>query len=624
MYEYRPFDMRPFLHYLIRIFTLLFFAIAITNTTKVLAQDHATQLALARQFILSNEHSKAIPIFDQLYQKAPFDKSLYNEYLNALLATKNYTQAHVLLTSMKRIRPKDFTVMADEAYVFDLEGKKKEAKILWDQVLDGAARDPYQLNLVAASLKNRSLNDKAIELYEGARKKMLNPKMYAQELALLYLAKGDKSKALAASLDNVDQQTQVSDDLKSTLAAIIDSDAKLSSQLDKELKKRLSETPSNNLMELLVWQSLNSNNPEQAIIEIEKLDILNTSNGYLLLQLAYMLFQNGNQSEALSALHKAEGLNKSQSLSKEILSYKTLIMQQILDTKKPVDIAMAKNLKQVYESLFDKFPAYSTAHFYLNYVRLRALSLHELDTAIVLLKEFIAIPQLRKDVRGKATIDLGDYYLMQGEQWESTLYYAQVDKANKEDAMGELAKFKNAQLSYFFGDFEWAQQQLKILKAASSDMIANDALYLSVLITENMPMDSNYTPLKRFAHADLLLHQNKTAEAKIILDSLLQHFPETALKDDLLMLQAKIAIDEGQYKDAVGCLELIYAQHKDDVLADDALLKLAQLNEDVFNNKVAAIKYYELIITEFPGSTYVQLARQKYALLQNAVKTKVQ
>src|SRR5690606_27702483 len=113
----------------------------------------------------------------------------------------------------------------------------------------------------------------------------------------------------------------------------------------------------------------------------------------------------------------------------------------------------------------------------------------------------------------------------------------QVDKMYKQDMLGEEARFRNAKLAYYRGDFQWAQTQLTVLKSSTTELIANDALYLSVLITENTPPDSNITPLLRFAHADLLLFQNKTKEADLLLDSIATTFPENPLQDDILMLR---------------------------------------------------------------------------------------
>src|SRR5690606_25809785 len=158
-------------------------------------------------------------------------------------------------------------------------------------------------------------------------------------------------------------------------------------------------------------------------------------------------------------------------------------------------------------------------------------------------------------------LQLGDYFVLQGKVWDASLTYSQVDKAFKEDMLGEEARFRNAKLAYYRGDFEWAQGQLSVLKASTSELIANDALYLSVLITENIPPDSNLVPLQKFAYADLLLFQNKDKEAEKLLDSVSQAYPKHPLNDDILLLRAKMAVKHRAYNDALTYLKEIYEKY---------------------------------------------------------------
>ncbi|HMT36205.1 MAG TPA: tetratricopeptide repeat protein, partial [Chitinophagaceae bacterium] len=177
--------------------------------------------------------------------------------------------------------------------------------------------------------------------------------------------------------------------------------------------------------------------------------------------------------------------------------------------------------------------------------------------------------------------------------------------------------YKNAKLSYYTGDFVWAQGQLDVLKASTSELIANDALNLSVLITENNPIaDSNTTPLLMFAHADLLAFQNKDEEALTTLDSIELIYPKHPLQDDILMERARIAMKKQDYSEAALQLQKITTQYADDVLADDALYHLAFINENYFSNKDEAKRLYEQLIIKYPGSTFINEARKRFRALR--------
>lgn len=222
-------------------------------------------------------------------------------------------------------------------------------------------------------------------------------------------------------------------------------------------------------------------------------------------------------------------------------------------------------------------------------------------------------------LNGQCKLQLGDYMILDGDVWESSLLYSQVDKAFREDVLGEEARFRNAKLAYYRGDFDWAQGQLTVLKASTAELIANDALYLSILITENLAEDSNFTPLKRFAYADLLLFQNKDKEADALLDSIVTNYPQHPLFDDILLQKAKLAQKHREYGKAIEYLVTIHAKHGKDVLGDDAVFRMADIYERYMNKPDDAKKYYEMLIMEYGGSTFVQIARNRLTALQAGV-----
>src|SRR5690606_20043101 len=154
--------------------------------------------------------------------------------------------------------------------------------------------------------------------------------------------------------------------------------------------------------------------------------------------------------------------------------------------------------------------------------------------------------------------------------------YSQVEKAFKHEPIGAEAKFKNAKVSYYSGDFSWAQAQLKVLKASTSKLIANDALELSLLITDNMGLDTTAKPMLLFAEADLLIAQRRFDEAFAKFDTLTLKFPFHKLHDNILFKKAQAMVEMYEYDDAINLLLKINASYKYDLLADDALFLIAE------------------------------------------------
>ena len=273
-------------------------------------------------------------------------------------------------------------------------------------------------------------------------------------------------------------------------------------------------------------------------------------------------------------------------------------------------------LQKAYEEFFTEFPQYYTSETVRDYAKLEARFADNPQKAVDLLQRSLKQPGVRKDIAGRMKLDLGDYQILTGKVWEASLSYSQVDKDFREDMLGEEARFRNAKLAYYRGDFNWAEGQLSVLKASTSELIANDALYLSILILENITSDSNYVPLRRFAYADLLTFQNKDTDAETLLDSIVKAFPEHPLKDDILMQKAELAKKHREYSKSLTYLKEIQEKHGDDVLGDDAVFKTAELYEQYLKQPEEAKKIYEYLIITYPGSSYVQVARNRLNELQ--------
>jgi predicted negative regulator of RcsB-dependent stress response len=191
-----------------------------------------------------------------------------------------------------------------------------------------------------------------------------------------------------------------------------------------------------------------------------------------------------------------------------------------------------------------------------------------------------------------------------------------VDYDFKNDPLGHLAKFKNAKLSYYIGEFGWAKAQLDVLKAATSKLIANDAMELSLLISDNIDMDSSYTALRYFSRADLLVYQNKIDEAVVTLDSIQTVSLWHPLHDEVLFKKGEIMLKKGDFEAADSLFAKVTEMYPDDILADNALIMRARLYDQHFRNPEKAMQLYENLMFDYPGSLFVVEARKRYRELR--------
>jgi TolA-binding protein len=278
-----------------------------------------------------------------------------------------------------------------------------------------------------------------------------------------------------------------------------------------------------------------------------------------------------------------------------------------------------KLLESDYKAFLQEFGRYySTASVIRDLSRLQAYYLNDYPSAIAGFTELIDMPRLDNQFKAQCKLELGDIYLLKGEEWDAMLLYGQVDKDFKEDPLGQEAKFRNAKLSYYLGEFEWARAQLDVLKTATTQLIANNAMELSLLIQDNT-LDSLEEPLLLFAQADLNYYQNKTAFALLLLDSIDREYPRHSLADDILFKRAEISYKQQDYAQSAKYLEQLLKEHGSDILGDNALFMLADITEKKMKDKAAAQKLYEEFLEKYPGSFFTTEVRKRYRALRGDV-----
>ena len=239
-----------------------------------------------------------------------------------------------------------------------------------------------------------------------------------------------------------------------------------------------------------------------------------------------------------------------------------------------------------------------------------AFYLQRADEGIEALEALLAENDLNNRVAAACKLTLGDIYVFQGLIWDASLLFSQIVLDFKDDPLGHEAKFRNARVSYFGGDFNWAQSQLDALKASTSKLISNDAIDLSLLITDNFNLDTLTLPMEMYARADLLRMQRKFDVARITLDSLTTAFPGHVLEDEVLMMSADMFLEQDRLDTAMTLYQEVVDLHFDDITGDDALWMLADLTHNRLGDLATAQTLYEKLLFDFPGSLHAVEARE--------------
>ena len=247
---------------------------------------------------------------------------------------------------------------------------------------------------------------------------------------------------------------------------------------------------------------------------------------------------------------------------------------------------------------------------------IQAFRLHDVEKAAGTIKEALSLSSASQEDLAECKLVYGDILVLENEIWDAILTYSQVDKAYKHDVLGHEAKFRRAKISYYQGDFNWAQAQLDVLKKSTSKLIANNAMELSLLIQDNLNLDTTTVTMEIFSRADLLIFQNKLNDAFASLDSIIIDYQGHSLIDEALYRQYQIKLKQDKQEDASELLDQIINFFSFDILADDAKFAQAQLQENYFNNLERASELYEDIISNHQDSFFLSESRKRYRALR--------
>jgi tetratricopeptide (TPR) repeat protein len=385
------------------------------------------------------------------------------------------------------------------------------------------------------------------------------------------------------------------------------------------LLKKTQQNPDEILYnELLLWHSIQQKDFPFALIQAKALDKRYGESGQRVFDLAELCVSNESLDAAMDGYKYIIKKNANNELvMRSRIELINTEFRQYKNSFSP-DKTKLVLMRQEYTLLLDELGKNPfTIPLILNLAHLQAFYLGEIEQSTELLLEAINIPKITLTDQAQCKLELADIYLFSDEQWESTLLYSQVEKSFKNEPLGHEAKFRNAKLSFYICEFDWARAQLDILKAATSKLIANDALELSLMISDNIEEDSLTDPLCMYGNADLLEFRNRDMEALAMLDSISKEYPMHSIVDNVLFKKAEINSKNGNFSEAAKYYTEIIEKYSYDLLADDATFYLAGLYENQLNDTSKAMKLYESILTQYPGSLYVVEARKQFRALRN-------
>lgn len=573
---------------------------------------------LAQQYFQDGEYEKAAELYYELTQQKPNSNSYFDRYLTSLMKLQRYDDAESTLK--KRLKKYPDEVVLYVKYGQILEEKFDDAGALkqYERAIEELPTDQYRINQLANAFIRQTKYELAIRTYEQGTELLKGKGDFSFELGSLYSRKGDVPKMIINYLKALETQPKRMQQVQTYFQRSLDEDGLMEAQ--KQLYALIQETDTKETTypEMLAWVFIQRKDYKAALRQARALDKILDEDGQRVLRIGQMSANARDYETAISAYdyiteNKSQGSVLYLDAKREGLITRRRAITDGYDYTED-DLRILETAYIEFLNEFGTNPA--SARIAIQLAELEALYLNDLDKAITILNEVIETPGVNDKIQARGKIALADYYLMQGEVWESTLLYSQVDKQFKEDILGHEARFRNARLSYFRGDFEWAQSQFDVLKASTSRLIANDALDLSVFIMDNLGLDTSATALQTYADAELLVFQNRYDEAFTKLDSLKENFPGHDLEDDIVYLKANIYKRLRRYDEAATAYQYILDNYAESIRLDNSLWALAGLYENQLNDRAKAQELYESLFIDYSGSILAVEARKKYRELR--------
>ena len=584
-----------------------------------------------------NDFSRAAILLEDIVEANPKDELSYRRYLQCLIKTNQQEKAIKFIKKKIKKSPSPIVYVVDECWVnttfpdgpnkqkFTLRAEELKALIIEQLTVHAMEQMGQQHFAIALRFEQNELKNYAIEVLQSADQILGEeyPEI-SNKLAELYMETGNREKGLqryvmlmlsGVPFESMKQvfETQLTDSIDYVV-------------LQRLLLKQIEQNPEvTAFSEGLKWTFVKQGNWHAAFLYTRSIDKRLKENGERVFELGELCQSNGDYNVALQCFQYCIGLketffNPALAQAKWIdVTYDITMkgrprVEDVIQLQKQM-LAFEQNYGPQEASLFN---ALKYAQLLIRYDSLFAVTqesgkISGSQQAINLLERYIdPTTHLRKISLAKVKMTLGDVLLSRGDVWTSELLYAQVEKDFTEEEMGQFAKFKRAELSFFRGDFDWASMQLEVLKSATTQLISNDAMELALVIIDNLGIDSNYSALTWYGKALLAEKQQHYKLANNYLDSITIEFPGHGLSDEILFVKARMAETTGDYVAAVNLLETLSIAYNFDILADNALYKLGMIYMYSLNQPEKAKAAFEKLIEKYSSSVYIVDARREY------------
>ena len=590
---------------------LVVFGLLVTFLPTGQAGVNAQNAQLARNYFKQGDYEKAIITYKKALKKNPKSQVLLKGLVKSYQEVELYDEAETLLKGgLESVRNKSL-ILVELGYNYQLQERDSLAQRSYQEAIMLLNTHRIGVTQVGKVFQEYNLLEEAVQVYEASIAHSPNNSFHI-ELAKIYGELGEVEKMFSSYLNLVDRRLAYKTVAQRKFGEYITEDPfnEANGIFRKLLLKRLQKEQNVLYNSFLSWLFIQQKEYRKAFAQ-EKAIFKRTDDMEGLIDLANVIIEDKEFDLAKDVLtHIKEGTYDN---AIKIAAEQSLLN---LEIKKAATTEEKQAIKTRYEALLaEQSAGGEIVPLQIDYAHFTAFNMGLTQEAVTYLKGLIKEPRDRFE-EARLKMELADILVLDEKFNQALIYYSQIQTKIKNNVLSQEARFKVAKTSYYKGDFGWAETQLTVLKAGATQLIANDALKLLLVIRDNSQEDSLQVALNKYAKADLLRYQNKPKEAVAMYQQILDDHKGEDIEDETFLAQALLYEKEGAFAKAKKNYTAIIDFYKDGILADEAYYRLAKLYENQLEQPEKAKSNYERIIFDFADSIYYVEAQKRYRALR--------
>ncbi len=565
---------------------------------------------LAKEYFDKGQFEKAVVLYEDLY-KTNKNSALYASSLIACYqALKDFDKAEKII-SERYSRLKQPNILVELGYNYQLQNNTSKAEEYYKKAIDELATNIHFGSGVAYAFEQKNLLEKALQVYDYATS--VNPQLnFDFQKARIYGQMGNLELMIESFLDYAEKNPNQTPVIQSQFNRFVEEDSsdEFTRLLRKSLLARAQKTQNIYWNEFLSWFFIQQKQLDRAFVQEKAIYKRNPESISNIVNLAKLAVESESYDLAREIFDFV--LQNTQDLDTRI-EVNTFMMELKIKLAQPKDYS---KISADFENLLVEFgESYSTLELQILQARFIGFNLDNPARAQQILNRLLEL-NLNNFDRVQIKLELGDMLLYEEKFNQALIYYSQIETDVKNHELGHQASLNIAKTSYYKGDFPWAMKQLTVLKGSFSQLIANDALDLYMLIKDNSQSDSTYTALKKFAKGDFLLYKNKDDQALQQFHQILKDHKSDDIESVTLLRIGQILEKKQNYAQALEYYQRIINDFSDGIYLDEALYFSAEIYNKHIGEPEKAKEFYEKIIFNHQDSIYFVDARKQYRILR--------